>query len=643
MNILPQKTAILLFIFLVCISFRLFSQNQNNQWRFGFNIAVDFNTSPPSSPSGCAMQTPEGSASIADRFTGELLFYTDGITVWNADNLPMPNGSGLLGGTGLLLSSTTAAVIIPKPLSTDIYYIVTIDEQSSGNGIRYSVVDMSLNGGLGDILPAQKNLFLFSTTSEKLHVVPTADGCGFWLLTHDNPGNTFAAFKITQNGFETTPVLSSTGGTQGNGAGHIKVNKQFNKLALGNFFDSTVELFDFDNTTGTVSNPIIWDFSFQNSLIYGVEFSPDGSKLYVSNIEKIIQYDISQPNVAAIEASAFNVSQNAGATYQPATLQLGPDNKIYIAAGTVDAIQFPNQTGVSCGFQRNAIPALIGTSGYGLPQWINFSDCNNGITGIKINGDTCSTSGIDFQALGTSSSPYFFWDFGDPASGVNDTVTITGSSPSPFPTHSFSGPGTYEVCVSFQEPGAAVSTVCRSVSIGLCCQGVIVSDDSCFIRNIGFSVATGATVNSIIWNFGDPGSGASNTVDALIPQHVFSDTGTFTIRAIVNADCGLDTITQDIVVVNCDCSVYLPNAFSPNGDGMNDSFGPVAFCDLEQLEMSVYNRWGELVYQTSNPSEKWDGKYNGANCPVDVYVYVINYKRPTEAGKTVYGDVTLLR
>ena len=392
-----------------------------------------------------------------------------------------------------------------------------------------------------------------------------------------------------------------------------------------------------------MSNPLIWNFSFPNALIYGIEFSPDGSKLYVSNIEKIIQYDISQLNAAAIEASAFNVSQNAGASYQPAALQLGPDNKIYIAAGTIDAIQFPNQTGASCGFQRNAIPAQNGTTGYGLPQLVSFSDCSREITGIKINGDTCNTVGISFQAVGTSSSPYFFWDFDDPASGVNDTVTITGTSPSPFPTHSFSSPGIYEVCVSFQEPGAAVSTVCRSIPIGLCCEGVIVFGDTCLNRNIAFSVVTGGTVNSIVWDFGDPASGAANTVSALAPMHVFSDTGTFTVRAIVNADCGVDTITQDIVVVNCDCNVYIPNAFSPNGDGMNDTFSPVAFCDLEQLEFSVYSRWGELVYQTSNPSEKWDGKYNGKECQVDVYVYVINYKIPAEPVKTVYGDVTLLR
>ena len=542
-----------------------------------------------------------------------------------------------------MLSSTTAAVIIPKPQSTNLYYIVTIDEQSSSNGVRYSMVDMTLDNGRGDIVPGQKNIFLFNTTSEKLHVVPTSDGCDYWLITHDNPGNTFVVFKITEEGIDPTPVSSNVGGSQGNGAGHIKVNRTFDQLAMGNFFDGTIELFDFNNATGVISNPQIWDFSFPNTLIYGVEFSPDGSKLYVSNIERIVQYDISLSGTAAIEASATDISQGAGLFYQPATLQLGPDNKIYIAAGTVDVIQFPNQTGTACGFQRNAITIPDAVTGYGLPQWIYITDCNSNITGIKINGDTCSTSNISFQAVGTSNSPYFFWDFDDKASGVNDTITITGNSPTPFPTHTFSAPGIYEVCVSFQEPGQPVSTVCRTISIGLCCQGLLVANDTCISKNIGFSVVTGGVVNSIEWNFGDPGSGADNTASALSPSHIFSEAGTYTVQAIVNADCGIDTIEQEIRVVDCNCNVYIPNAFSPNGDGSNDFFSPITFCDLEALDFSVYSRWGELIFQTGNPNGKWDGKNNGDECQVDVYVYVITYKRPGESGKTVYGDVTLLR
>lgn len=94
------------------------------------------------------------------------------------------------------------------------------------------------------------------------------------------------------------------------------------------------------------------------------------------------------------------------------------------------------------------------------------------ITGIKINGDTCNASeALAFQATGTSSSPFFFWRFGDPASGTNDTITIAGGSANPFPLHRFSAPGIYTICVRFQEPGLPVAEICRTVRIGLCCSG----------------------------------------------------------------------------------------------------------------------------------------------------------------------------
>lgn len=173
------------------------------------------------------------------------------------------------------------------------------------------------------------------------------------------------------------------------------------------------------------------------------------------------------------------------------------------------------------------------------------------ITGIKIVGDTCNSLTLDLQALGTSSSPYFFWNFGDPASGINDTITITGTSPSPFPTHTFSGPGVYTVCVSLQEPGDPVTTVCRTISIGLCCNGVIQARDTCLNNGTSFSITTTASITSVLWNFGDPASGAANTSGLLSPSHTFSGIGTYTVTASVTAPCGIFNISYPITIVNC--------------------------------------------------------------------------------------------
>lgn len=734
---------IVFFIFSISFFLSFFSsaQNQNNQWRFGNSGGIDFNTNSPINVSGSSIATYEGSASVADRNTGALLFYTDGVTVWDATNQPMPNGNGLLGGTTQLLSSTTAAVIVPKPGSTKLYYIITIDEQSSSNGVRYSLVDMNLNSGLGDIVANQKNIQLFQTTSEKLEVVPASDGNSYWLLTHDEPGNNFYAFKISTLGIQSSPVISSVGSTQANGAGHMKVNRQFNKIAIGVTFGSKMELFDFDNSTGVVSNPISWNHGLQNPLIYGIEFSPNGKVLYVSNLDKLVQFDISLSSTNAIQNSAFLFPYSLSTGFsQPASLQLGPDDKIYINSGTIDVINCPNKLGSACGFQQYAIANQSGGGGYGLPKWVyypndtanvvnnfivyldscfgnstqfyikntagisnvvwDFGDpvtgtnntavgftanhsfsqtgsynvraiianacgtdtlflvgvsiinCNeptNSISGIKLDGDTCSTSNsIAFQVVGTSSSSYFFWNFGDPASGTNDTITITGLSPFPFPSHTFTSPGVYNICVNYQEPGQSVQTICRKVAIGLCCTGLIVANDSCVENEVNFSIISNEIISNVNWNFGDASSGINNTSILNSPNHLFSSIGTYIVSAIVNYSCGIDTLKKIITISKCDntsenCFLYLPNAFTPNGDGKNDLYFPSTPCSTEQFEFIIFNKWGEEIFKTTNQSDKWDGKYKDSDCTIGDYAYLISYKFPSQNSKIIYGFFTLLR
>ena len=345
------------------------AQNQNNFWVYGYQAGINFNTTPPSYQGGFAILASEGAASVADPETGELLFYTDGVTVWDASNNSMPNGTGLLGGDPMMLSSTTAAVICEKPGSANQYYLITVDEQGSNNGIRYNVVDMTLNGGLGDIVAGQKNIPIFSTNAEKACIVPNAAGDGFWLLSHDLPGETFYAFAITAAGINTTPVATTLGGTQGNGAGFLKVSPQFDRVAITNLFFQDAEVYDFDNGTGIFSNPIILNLPGFGAAggAYGIEFSCSGNLLYVTDGSNLIQYDLTLGNAAAIMAGAFSVLSNVFSCYG---LQLGPDRKIYVSNGALDVINDPDVPGAGCNYQPNAIPNQQSGGGWGLPQWV---------------------------------------------------------------------------------------------------------------------------------------------------------------------------------------------------------------------------------------------------------------------------------
>ena len=131
------------FILLQFIPLLIFAQGQNNNWYFGLNAGITFNTNPPSALTNGQLNTFEGCAAISDN-AGNLLFYTDGTTVYNKLHAIMTNGSALFGH----LSSTQSAIIVPLPGSNTIYYIFTLDAFAGTHGVCYSIVDMTLILGL---------------------------------------------------------------------------------------------------------------------------------------------------------------------------------------------------------------------------------------------------------------------------------------------------------------------------------------------------------------------------------------------------------------------------------------------------------------------------------------------------------------
>jgi hypothetical protein len=418
----------LTILILLIISAIAHTQNQNNFWVYGYQAGINFNTNPPSYQGGFAIQASEGAASVADPVSGELLFYTDGVTVWDASNNPMPNGTGLLGGDPVLLSSTTAAVICEKPGNSNQYYLITVDEQASNNGLRYSVVDMTLNGGLGDIVAGQKNILIFSTNAEKACIVPNAAGTGYWLLSHDLPGDTFYAFAITAAGINTTPVTTTIGGTQGNGAGFLKVSPQFNRVAIANLFFQDAEVYDFDNSTGIFSNAIILNLPGFGAAggAYGIEFSCNGDLLYVSDGSNLIQYNLTLGNAAAIMAGAYSVLSNSFSCYG---LQLGPDRKIYVSNGALDVINNPDIPGAGCDYQSGAIPGQQSGGGWGLPQWVYrvgdtplvCTACEPETAQLTIN--TCGSYTLPDGSQTSTPGVYSFTL--QNAGGCDSTVTLT--------------------------------------------------------------------------------------------------------------------------------------------------------------------------------------------------------------------------
>lgn len=411
---------------LLFISVQLFAQHAADKWYFGNKAAIDFTSGSPVAVGTSEMNAGEGSASIADPTTGDLLFYTDGISVWNRNNAVMPNGTGLAGG----LSSTQAALIVPKPESANEYYIFTTDQIGGTQGLRVSIVNMSLDGGNGNV--TSKNVLLQTPVAEKVTAVQDAGTSNVWLLTHGWNDDAFYAFRITPAGIDSA-VVSQVGIVHSNAViqnsyGQLKFNPCGNKLALAAGYLNTVQLFDFDIVTGAVSNPQTITYSDH---VYGIEFSSNSNVLYVSTYQdnaNLLQYDLTITDVSAMIAAAEIVST----TPDIYPLQRAPDGKIYVCKSFgqyLGVIHAPDNVGsVACNYIESGFdldPGFLGlNSALGLP---NLVTSYTGETGSCIG----STNGIN--ETGTSKMSTVFpnpsnGDFTFVSGGNNLQIRITDIS-----------------------------------------------------------------------------------------------------------------------------------------------------------------------------------------------------------------------
>lgn len=362
----------------------LFAQNEGNIWYFGYNAGVSFNQGVvrtvdgilegdeaivPAALTDGAVKTLEGVATISDP-QGELLFYTDGNSVWNKNHVRMPNGKGLMGDS----SSTQSAVVVPSPSSPKIYYIFTIDKQADEGGFRYSVVDMSMYAGLGDV--KTKNEFLLSPVTEKITAVKHQNGKDIWVITHEWESNAFYTYLVTSSGVQKKPVISRIGskhtGDLINTQGCLKASPSGKRLAAAVENDHFFEVFDFDNSTGKITNPIKVQLQ-SNTYPYGVEFSPDETKMYVTTpgTGHIYQFNLGLGTPNAVINSGTIVGSNGGIWL--GALQLGPDDKIYVArydAPYLGVIHRPDRLGEECIYDKYGVTLANRRCKLGLPTFI---------------------------------------------------------------------------------------------------------------------------------------------------------------------------------------------------------------------------------------------------------------------------------
>jgi hypothetical protein len=589
---------------------QLNAQRQNNHWYFGYNSALQFSTGSPVPLTNSAMATSEGSATVSDRQTGDLLFYTNGLSIWNRNHVVMPNGSGLLGGSPTLTSSTTAALIVPRPGNPNQYYVFTADEAFGPSGLRFNLVDMTLNGGLGDVVSGQKNVLVESDTYEKLAYAPRASG-GYWLVTQKTD-NVYCAWPITSAGIGGA-VVSIAGAGTSNPSGWIKFSGDFTRMASVNPFGG-VDLLGFDQTSGLLQSQDTLTIPCCGS-VYGLEFSPSGRFLYVSSVAKgVYQFDLTAPSV---NASSVYLG---GSTSDVASLQLGPDCILYAAGGSLASIPQPDSLAPNCGF---VLPALnVGTS-YGLPPKVFYENEVVPLTGQVSILDSCAGDSLRFALTGGTFTGALQWDLLNASgslqlrsSSTNSVAAFTGLPSGKYLVQvrgSF-GCGAFEVLDSVH-----VVDCSNTCAVGIDISGFC-SDEPIRIRAVGPDsvlstqwTLTGAQDSSF--------TRSSNNSEWIIPS---LPPGNYWIQVRSEVFCATsgtqnDTTTVYWTVEDClPCSLFVPNAFTPNEDQINDGFfATIDSCTFRDFNLKIFNRWGLLVFESTDPFEPWEP----VDIPDGVYAY----------------------
>jgi hypothetical protein len=333
-------------------------------WYFGGKAGIDFSSGTGLADTNGQMAIYAGCATMSDT-AGDLLMYTNGFAVWNKNHQIMPNGDSLMLGFGS--TPYQSSIIIPEPGNENsMYYIFHLSAFNFKNkvvrGLFYSLVDMNLNGGLGDV--TIKGQLLLTPVSEALGAVYHANCKDVWIMTHKRGTNDFYAFLLTKNGITDT-VINTVGNFIGSNYGTygLKFSPDGSKMATSKYgeyinnhtaFD-TLHLLDFDRNSGILSNKIL----IPDTTIGAYGFSPDNTKLYVhqgfANAESY-QYDISSNNQSVILSTKTLIYYDD--YWNIGDFQNTFDGRI-IGAKTstkyVQIIENPNNLGTACNLVDSAL------------------------------------------------------------------------------------------------------------------------------------------------------------------------------------------------------------------------------------------------------------------------------------------------
>ena len=472
--------------------------------------------------------------------------------------------------------------------------------------------------------------------------------------------------------------------------GQLEANANGTRLVSVNN-QGMLEVYDLDPGSGQISNRravheglSTWDASQQAWIgrsYYGASFSANGQLLYVSGDGSLFQYDLTAGGPLAIAASEIQLFATYDPSRQIGGLQRAPNGRIYAAQlgqGALAAVQQPNVLGTACAFAQNVLPLNGGFSRYSLPSRVVTFDTFD--PAVDLGPDTLICPGTSLTLTINSSDP-MVWSTGDTTTSVTvqnagtywvavstgcgmerDTIVVglhdvpeVGIIP-PYqlcPGQTVQGTTTGDPQFLYWNTGEQGATVLPSedglltVSLDHVCGTAV---DSAWIKIVPVPVndlpslfetclepviitLNDSAIVDVIWSHGAHGASV-----ALI------DPGTYTALVMDTGSC--QTAFSFTITENCPTLAFVPNSFTPNGDGINDSFGPVLSDRITEHSFTILDRWGQELFQSDARDRAWNGPNEFGPEASFVYVWELSYTwndKGIARHRRERGHVTLVR
>ncbi|MEM6765396.1 MAG: gliding motility-associated C-terminal domain-containing protein [Bacteroidota bacterium] len=605
------------FLLFTLITLTALSQPEANIWYFGsFGNGLDFSSGTPEAMEGSSMKARFGCASICDK-NGRLLFYTNGGKystisgeggLWNREHRLMKGSEDFVNGKIGSSGSKQPAIAFLKPGSDSIYCLFTIEtnrqipNEPSNRGLRYTEIDMRGDNGLGEVIISGQELLkpAASTMAATLH----ENGVDYWLVTKKyneltDKYDSYQFFLISSNGV--TPYRNQLDPYPTNHS-TVPGSSMYFSPDGSMLMQERSGIYSFNKSSATIAAFIYPDefvgircFSHNSQFIYST--TPHDNRVF--------QYDLLAPDIPASGKEILGGTWEKTVNVDIEDLQLATDGKIYgliqddvLAPDPkvrIFAIDCPNQEADLVSIKNDLFEFPLET-GLKFPSFPS-NLFHQTLILERVKGDTIAICEGERTQLLLPDIP---------------TYTIQWADGDPNPTKLVSQAGQYDFTVS-SECGTTTRSFLVEVEEAI---SFSLGPDTAFCQNDSISLAASSALSSqfpFTWSDGSTEEGLT-----------VSQEGSYSLT--LENSCGSFTDTVEVQQKNCEsCLFFLPTAFSPNGDNLNDRLLMQAACPLLAVEVNIYNRWGKVVFSADDITEAWDGTINGKEAPAGVYVCKVSY------------------